>query len=314
MYDEMKDKNEVISLSQVNKTEGDEADARADEDIAERSALIFPGEKKEDSDGAEPTLKEPDRMDAESEDSGSFYSSARLFGKSEEEMTSEFKSYKAKKLLNKISLMLTDPYLPLPEFEEKLSKAMSLGLKGATVLFDRAEYAVRRAGVAFPINVCVCYPFASDDFKAKAVAIKRALRLPINAIEIPINLTDVSERNVRKVESEYRRLRRLVGRRGFVLIAEVSSMSPTDMSLLARICKNAGIDAIKTSCAFKNSRIDDIALNNLKAILGESVTLVACSSTDDDREVVGVFAVGAVEFSGTQAIELSESLKRTILS
>ena len=275
---------------------------------------IFDEESRVDEKMLDEIWKDPDDDASEKSDEASFYSSAKLFGKSEEEMTAEFKNYKAQKLLKKISLMLTDPYVPLAEFEEKLVSAKSMGLKGASVLYDRVEYALDKAGEGFPVSVCVCFPYASDDFRSKVVAVKKAVRFPVNAVEVPLNMTDVTEKNYRRVESEYAKLKRIVGKKDFVLITDVSFLTPNDMNLLSRICKDVGISNVKTSCAMKGSRVDDIALNNLKAVLGDGVNIIACSSTSNDKDVVGFFAVGATEYSGTEAIELAESIKRVILA
>ena len=310
MFDEMNNKKETESLTEFAEFDAAEDISAAEEELAEDiSSQETVGQAERDD------LTENEKADETAKEEigeGTFFSSSRLFGKSEEEMTAEFKNYKATQLLKKISLMLTDPYMPLVDFDDMIAAAMNLGLKGVTVLPDRLERAIKTANGGLPVSVCVCFPYAVDDFRAKLVAVKRAVRYAVEAVEMPINLTDVTERNVYTFEREYKKIRRVVGRKNFVLIADISRMTPMDMSLLSRICKNAGIDTVKTSCALKGSRVDDLALNNLKAVLGDRVKIVACSATSDEKEVVRSFAVGAAEFSGTDSVNLSKSMKETI--
>lgn len=244
---------------------------------------------------------------------GSFYNSSRIFGKSEDELEVEFKNYKTRQLFKKISLMLTDPYMPLSEFNDKLEAAISLGLAGVSVLYDRLEHTLKRVKGQIEVNVCVCFPYAADDIKSKIAAVKKCLKTGVNAIEIPINLTDVNERNIRTVERDYRKLRTIAKNKDFILIADISQMTPTDVNMLARILRSCGIVSVKTSCALNASRIDDYALNNLKAVLNGQAEIIACSSTSNSDSVVNVFAIGAEKFAGTEAIAIAESLKKAVI-
>ena len=285
---------------------GEEADSRKAENAEKLSQELHVTESApQKKQTAEEKKEEPTR--------GAFYSSSRVFGKSEGELEAEFKDYKTRRLFKKISLMLTDPYMPKSEFDEKLETAVSLGLGGVSVLYDRLDYTLKKVKGAIEVNVCVCFPYAADDVKSKIAAVKNCVKTGVDAIEIPINLTDVSERNIRSVERDYRKLRALAKNKNFILIAELSKMTPTDSGLLARICRAAGITWVKTSCALPFSRIDDYALNNHKAVLKGQAEVIACSSTDNADGVVSVFAIGAERFAGTEAIAIAKSLKKTVI-
>ena len=318
MSEELKNvKNEQIYISGYDDADlesyREEGDATFDADFLREptpASCDYPEESPVDY--AEADAPVADNEANSHDEEGVFFSSARIFGKSESEMQAEFKEYKAAKLLKKMSLMLTDPYMPVAEFEGCLSRAIEMGLKGVSVLPNRLSRALKIANERIPVSVCVSFPYAADDFKSKKAALKSVIKKEISAVEIPVVLTDVTEKTASSVAKEYKKLRKTADKKQFVLIADIAGMTPSDMDILALICKNAGIETIKTSCAQKDSKIDDYALNNLKAVLGDRVRIIACSSSNSAQEVVGAFAIGASEYSGTEALSLAEDLRTRI--
>ena len=240
---------------------------------------------------------------------GAFYSSAKVFGVSEEQMESEFKSFKAGKLFERISLMLTDPFIPLAEFKNKLLAAVTMGFNSVTVLPNRLSVALKTVEGKLPVFVFVSYPYCVDDIKTRTFALKRVIRSSAEGVEMPINVVDLSERKLRSVIAEYKKYRKTARKKQFVLVIDVEKTSPTELGMIAAILKGAGIKFVKTSAAVGESRVDEYVLNNLKSSLGDGVKVIACSSSDEGKDVIGIFSCGADKFSSPNAIEIAKSIK-----
>lgn len=248
----------------------------------------------------------------EDEQKGSFYTSAKVFGISEGQMEDEFKSYKAGKLFEKISLILTDPYLPIEAFKNKLLSAMSMGLSSVSVLPNRLKIALKAVNDGIPVYVCVGFPYAIEGATSLSFSLKKVARTKARGVEMPLNLADLNEKKLKTIISEYKKYRNYVKKKDFVLIADISRMSPTDLGALAKICKEAGIKTVRTSCAERATKVDEYLLNNLKANLGEGIKVVACSTEDGNREVIGIFACGADKFASPQAIDIARGIKTSL--
>lgn len=241
-----------------------------------------------------------------------FYSSAKVFGISEGQMENEFKSYKAGKLFEKMTLVLTDPYLPIENFKNKLLAASSMGLSSVSVLPNRSKVALKAVEGKIPVYVCIGFPYAIEGNTSLVFSLKKAARTRVFGVEMPLNLADLNEKKLKTIISEYKKYRKIVKKKDFVLIADISRMSPTDLGALAKICKETGIKTVRTSCAERATRVDEYLLNNLKANLGDGVKVVACSTEDGNREVIGIFACGADKFASPNAIDIARGIKDSL--
>ena len=245
-------------------------------------------------------------------DKSNFSTSAKVFGISDDQMESEFKTYKAGKLFKKLGVMLTDPYMRINEFENSIASAIALGLDSVSVLPNRLSAAIKTAAGKINIYVCVSFPYAVDDHKTKLYSIKKAVKSAAYGVELPLNVSDLSERKIKAVVKEYKKYRSIAKNKDFVLIADIEAMSPTDVGSLAKICREAGVKTVKTSCALNGSKVDEYALNNLRSVLGNEVKIIAASASDDGKKVIEIFASGADVFSAPNAISLAKSLKDSI--
>ena len=241
-----------------------------------------------------------------------FFSSAKIFGISEGQMENEFKTYKAGKLFEKMSLVLTDPYMPIEYFKNKLLAASSMGLSSVSVLPNRLKTALTSIEGKIPVYVCVGFPYAIEGTTSLVFSLKKIARTRASGVEMPLNLADLNEKKLKTIVAEYKKYRKLVKKKDFVLIADISRMSPTDLGALAKICKETGIKTVRTSCAERATKVDEYLLNNLKANLGDGVKVVACSTEDGNNEVIGIFACGADKFASPNAIDIARGIKESL--
>ena len=241
-----------------------------------------------------------------------FYSSAKVFGVSEEQMENEFKSFKAGKLFEKISLSLADPYMTAAEFNNKLLAAASMGFDSVSVLPNRLGAAIKTVGDKLRVYVCASYPYAADDVKTKLFVLKRMAKTAVVGVELPLASTDLYDKKLRALVSEYKKYRKARGKKELVLVVDVARISPAEMGEIASLCKGAGITTVKTFCAAGESGADEYVINNLKSCLGDGIRLIASSYSREGKDVVGIFSCGADKFSSPNAIEVAKGIKDSL--
>lgn len=294
-----------------------------DEDIAEKAEEIEEPEEPEETEEIEEPedikpseeIDEPEKTEQPEkierpEVKGIFFDSAAVFGESEESLRSEFKNFKATRLFSKMNLMLNDSSMYDKEVKGKLSYAASLGFGSVSVLQTRLNSVLKEVNGRFPVYALVSFPFAADDFKTRLFCVKRVKKTDAAGVEIPVNIAELSENKYKQSVKELKKIKKCLGdKKELIIIAEIGKISPNDISTLAKICKDAGIKNVKTSCGIYKTEQDVELLNNLKSELGENINVIACADTERSEEVVSALASGAKIFSSPNAINLAMDIK-----
>ena len=261
----------------------------------------------------EPAIETEPSAEEEKADKRAFYDSAKVFGVSEGQLENEFKTFKAGKLFTRINLTLNDPFLSIADFKNMLTEAYSMGLGSVSVYPNRLAEALKTVGSLMPVYALVSYPYATDDQKSRLFTVKKLAKTGIAGVEIPLNVTELSEKRPKMIAKEYKRLKWwLGGKKELVLVIEMDRLTPADIGAFAKVCKEAGITKVKTSCALANDKIDEYLLNNLRVALGENVGIIAATAKGSGEEVVSVFASGAKEYSTPHAVSVATEIKDTI--
>ncbi|MDW5300356.1 MAG: deoxyribose-phosphate aldolase [Sedimentibacter sp.] len=138
------------------------------------------------------------------------------------------------------------------------------------------------------INICtvVGFPLGYSVTKAKIAECEQALEDGANEIDMVINISDVKNKEYKKVEDEIAALKKTVGDKILKVIIETCYLNEEEKIAMCDAVTNAGADYIKTSTGFgtNGATIEDIKL--FKKHIGPNVKIKAAGGikTLDDLE------------------------------
>lgn len=138
------------------------------------------------------------------------------------------------------------------------------------------------------INICtvVGFPLGYSATRAKITECEQALKDGANEIDMVINISDVKNKEYKKVEDEIAALKKTAGDKILKVIIETCYLTEEEKIAMCKAVTNAGADYIKTSTGFgtNGATIEDIKL--FKKYIGPNVKIKAAGGikTLDDLE------------------------------
>lgn len=138
------------------------------------------------------------------------------------------------------------------------------------------------------INICtvVGFPLGYSASGAKIAECEQAIKDGANEIDMVINISDVKNKEYKKVEDEIAALKKTAGDKVLKVIIETCYLTEEEKIAMCKAVTNAGADYIKTSTGFgtNGATIEDIKL--FKKHIGPNVKIKAAGGikTLDDLE------------------------------
>lgn len=127
------------------------------------------------------------------------------------------------------------------------------------------------------VNICtvVGFPLGYAVTDAKLCETKQAIADGANEVDMVINVTDVKNGDLDKVEAEIRTLKQAVGGKILKVIIETCYLTEEEKIAVCHAVTNAGADFIKTSTGFGSAgaTLEDVKL--MKTNIGPNVKIKA---------------------------------------
>jgi len=156
------------------------------------------------------------------------------------------------------------------------------------------------------INICtvVGFPLGYSVTKAKAAEVRQALRDGANEIDMVINISDVKNGDIDKVENEIRELKKETGDKILKVIIETCYLTQEEKIAMCRAVTNAGADYIKTSTGFgtNGALLEDILL--FKQHIGPDVKMKAAGGVKNISDLENFITAGCSRIGTSSAINI----------
>jgi len=156
------------------------------------------------------------------------------------------------------------------------------------------------------INICtvVGFPLGYSVTKAKAAEVRQALRDGANEIDMVINISDVKNGDINKVENEIRELKKETGDKILKVIIETCYLTQEEKIAMCRAVTNAGADYIKTSTGFgtNGALLEDILL--FKQHIGPDVKMKAAGGVKNISDLENFITAGCSRIGTSSAINI----------
>lgn len=233
---------------------------------------------------------------------------ALAFGQSEEEISREFKIFKAAKLYGKVYCNLTETF-DGEEFCDKIAELSKLGFGGALVL---PSYTVRTRvkfdGYGGDVFVAVCFPFGEESYGVKKLAVKRAVGDGATKVLVPVGVRAIKENDFYSICKEFKKCVKINSSVKITALIDCDALTADEIQRAVKSLSSVGV---KSFCAFVKSRslsVDGEDLRLLRAAMNIGDELVAIASKEIDA--VGLFRIADKVIAYDCACIVDEITKR----
>ena len=155
---------------------------------------------------------------------------------------------------------------------------------------------VQRARAAFPdlpISTVVGFPLGYSTAEAKLAETEQALREGADEIDMVINLCDVKNGDLFKVQDEIAALKKACGEHILKVIVETCYLTQEEKIALCRCVEGAGADYIKTSTGFGSAGADIADVKLFRSLLPGTVRIKAAGGIRDRQTMEALLKAGA---------------------
>ncbi|HRC80052.1 MAG TPA: deoxyribose-phosphate aldolase [Sedimentibacter sp.] len=156
------------------------------------------------------------------------------------------------------------------------------------------------------INICtvVGFPLGYSTTEAKVAECVQALKDGAGEIDMVINITDVKNKDYKKVEEEIRTLKETLRDHILKVIIETCYLTTEEKIEMCQAVTKAGADYIKTSTGFGTSgaSMDDIIL--FKKYLGPNVKIKASGGIRTIEDMEAFIEAGCSRLGTSSAVKL----------
>ena len=156
------------------------------------------------------------------------------------------------------------------------------------------------------LNICtvIGFPLGYSTSQAKVAECVQALKDGANEIDMVINITDVKNKDYKKVENEIRLIKETVGQHILKVIVETCYLTEEEKIEMCNAVTNAGADYIKTSTGFGTggATMDDIIL--FKKHIGNNVKIKASGGIKTISDMEAFISAGCSRLGTSSAIKL----------
>ncbi len=161
------------------------------------------------------------------------------------------------------------------------------------------------------INICtvVGFPLGYSVTESKIAECEQALIDGVNEIDMVVNISDVKNKQYKKVEEEISTLKKIVGNKILKVIIETCYLSEEEKIAMCHAVTNAGADYIKTSTGFGTggATMEDVLL--FKKHIGPKVKIKAAGGIKSIEDMENFINAGCSRLGTSSAIKLINDAK-----
>ncbi len=162
------------------------------------------------------------------------------------------------------------------------------------------------------INICtvIGFPLGYSVTEAKVAECVQAVGDGANEIDMVINISDVKNKQYKKVEEEIVAVKKAAGGRILKVIIETCYLTEDEKIEMCHAVTNAGADYIKTSTGFgtAGATIDDVKL--FRKHIGPSVKIKAAGGIRTLEEMEAFIGEGCSRIGTSSAVKLIKDAEK----
>lgn len=161
------------------------------------------------------------------------------------------------------------------------------------------------------INICtvIGFPLGYSVIESKITECEKAIQDGANEIDMVINISDVKNKDYKKIENEISMLKKVVGDKILKVIIETCYLNEEEKIAMCHAVTNAGADYIKTSTGFGTggATMDDVKL--FKKHIGPNVKIKAAGGIRSIEDMEAFISEGCSRLGTSSAIKLINDAK-----
>lgn len=237
---------------------------------------------------------------------------ATVFGQSEEDVTKEFKEYKALKLFKKFDCDLTQ-IRDNEELKVKIEEGIKYGFGNIVVNPLQIKSAKRfLKGKTVGVYCAVCYPFGEEVYGVKKFAVKKAFAEGADGVYLPVGVSDLKQGKMEQVKREFAKIVKKYKNKKVFAVLELCEL---DFSLAEKTVKfllKIGVSGIVSGSGYSMLTKGLSCASDLHSLSGGKGSVIALATSEKSRDVVSLFSFADRVFlrnAPKVAFELKHSLE-----
>ena len=156
------------------------------------------------------------------------------------------------------------------------------------------------------VNICtvVGFPLGYSVTEAKVAEVRKALEDGCNEIDMVVNISDVKNGLLDKVEEEIRTLKKECGHHILKVIIETCYLTEEEKIAMCKAVTNAGADFIKTSTGFGTGGATKEDVELFKKYIGPNVKIKAAGGVSSMEDLEMFLGLGCERIGTSRAVGL----------
>ena len=216
---------------------------------------------------------------------------AVIFGQSEEDISKEFKEFKALKLFRRFDVDLTSVRDNLL-LKQKIEESIKFGF-GNVVVNPRQIKDAKRflKGRNIGVYAAVCYPYGEELYGVQKYAVKRAMQEGVDGVYLPISITDLKSGKIDAIRKELAKTVKKYKHKKIFVVLEISELNFSHAEKIVKLLLKSKIAGIVSGTGYSSCNKPFSGASDLHSLSSGKRTVIACANTEKSREVVNLFSV-----------------------
>ncbi len=216
---------------------------------------------------------------------------AVIFGQSEEDLSKEFKEYKALKLFKRVDVDLTfvrDSLL----LKKKIDECVKFGFGNVVVNSKQIKEAKRfLKGKKLGVFAAVCYPYGEEIYEVKKYAVKKAFSEGADGVYLPLSIIDLKNGKFEQVRRELVKMIKRYKHKKIFIVLEIGELNFSNVEKIVKMLLKTRIVGIVSGTGYSLCSKPFSGATDLHSLSSGKRTVIAYSNTEKSREVVSLFSV-----------------------
>ena len=215
---------------------------------------------------------------------------ATVFGQTEEDITKEFREYKALKLFKKFDCDLTQ-IRDNEELKVKIEEGFKYGFGNIVVNPLQVKSAKRflkdkKVGVL----CAVCYPFGEEIYGVKKYAVKKAFAEGADGVYLPVGVSDLKQGKIEQVKREFSKIVKKYKNKKVYALLELCELDFSLAEKIVRTLLKIGVSGIVSGSGYSLFAKGLSTASDLHSLSGGKGSVIALATSEKSRDVVSLFS------------------------
>lgn len=210
----------------------------------------------------------------------------------------------AKEIFKHVDHTILKAYTTWEDIEKLCDEAIAYGTASVCIPSCYVKPVKEKYGNQITICTVVGFPLGYCVTEAKLAETEQAIKDGASEIDMVINLCDVKNGKLDKVQNEIAALKKVCGQLVLKVIVETCYLNKEEKIALCKAVTNGGADYIKTSTGFgtKGADLEDIKL--FKEYIGKDVKIKAAGGIRTKEEMEAYLNAGCERIGTSSAISV----------